>query len=441
MKKLLLKVLIIVGTLASGAVALNQYLRHNLQQAFDNVIRDAKPLAHIEYRSLTLVLPDRIELRDLRIIPTSPVIGNFSIAAINLTVTDPDPLLLAKRLLGLTSRQTPDQLSLDILGFTMSPAEFREYSDVLKQLNKDLSQQMTLTCGDTQMLGPDQLQDLGYDPLHLNLHFDYQLNPWDKSLTINSDTEMEKGSATHIQVTLGNIPTLDTAISKNAINPQALNPTLDKLIIHYEDHDYSNKVNSYCAIKSGLSLADYIERETTRSDHDYALMWGIIPGTEIKKAYRRFMLNPQRATVTIRPPSELNWLNLLATKPEQWPSQLNMDVLVNDEPVPSLDFHMADVNQLVNAAAESAQQQSSSSEKAKLTTFRTLKLQFHAADKAAVNTYKGKTIRVFTNTNRMHEGILVDVNNQKITLRQQIFGGQFDIKLNLINIERLEVGR
>lgn len=439
MNKLFTKIVIAAAVLTVGFFGLQHYLQYNLKQQLDSAIRTAKPFAHIEYGAFSLKLPNRLQLDDLRVIPASPAIGNFSISTIKLTVTDSDRLLLIKQLLNFTQQRAPDQLDIDIKDLTLSPVEFTQYTQALEQLNQHLSRHMTLMCGDTQFIGPKQLQAIGFDPMHLDVHFGYQFDRWAQTLVINTDTDIQQGSATRMQFKLRNIAALDKSAAQ-----QVLNPAIDKITIHYEDHGYTNKVNHYCAQQSRLTLAEYIDREINRPNQDYAHMWGVIPGTELKKAYNRFMRDPQNMTLTIAPDQGFNWASLAQTPPEQWPGQVNMSLSVNDEPVPSLSFQLANMEQLVEAATPvkkvATTPEEARKKRAELLTQAT-KPVFYTVTKNSIANYQGKYLRISTDNDRTHEGTLVSANGHSVVLRQQKFGGHFDINVALSGIKKVEVSR
>ncbi len=440
MKKLAQKVFITAAAVGIGAIVLNQYLQSSMQKELDKNIRKAEPFAHIQYNSFELTLPDRIQLTDLRIIPKSPNIGNFNIDSIDLTIADSDTLLLAKQLLGLSSGVTPDKVEVDIKGLSLSLTEFPQYTSALIQLNQHLDRQMTPFCGDSHFIGPDQLKDLGFEPLRLDLNFAYDFNPWEETLDVGFEAEMDKGSSTRTRLKLLNIPALNQSTAM-----AMMKPSVDAFSIHYEDNGYTAKVNQYCADQSELSLEDFIERETSRPDQDYALMWGFVPGFQLKQAYKNFMQDPQRVSLQVQPSPDFDWFSLSAYPPEQWPETINLSLSVNDEPVTSLDFELADLDQFVQASKAEANKPPSIFETGvppkPVAEPEAAPLVFVPIDKRRIREYEGRIMRIYNPSGKAREGEFIGMEGNSARLRQEKFGGSFIMSITLFDVERIEVAK
>ena len=62
-------------------------------------------------------------------------------------------------------------------------------------------------------------------------------------------------------------------------------------------------------------------------------------------------------------------------------------------------------------------------------------------NKDTIANYQGKYLRVVTDNDRTHEGTLVSTNSDSVVLRQQKFGGHFDVNIAIGTIKKVEVSR
>lgn len=438
MKKLAKKVLIAGAAVGVGAFALHEYLQSSMRSELDKQIRKASPFAHVQYQNFELQLPDRIQISGIRIIPKSPNIGNFALEELGISIRDNDSLYLLKRLLGLGRGNAPDELEVEVDNFSLSLQEFPQYKSMLMQLNQHLNRQMTPFCGDTHFIGPKQFKDLGFDPMVMDLNFSYSFNPWEETLQLSFDAELENSNSTRAQIKLLNIPALNQDLTANMMRP-----SIERISIHYEDNGYTQKVNEYCAKKSQLSLEEFIARETSRPDKDYALMWGFVPGDNLMQAYTQFLQDPQRVNLRVEPSPNFDWMTLPAYPPEQWPETLNVTLTVNDEPVTTLDFELAELNQLLSAAEPSPPKPS---------VFDTgvppkpeppaaePELKYVQIDKRRIREYQGMQMRIYSPSGKTREGTFTGMDGNNAKLTQQKFGGTFEMSVSLFGVDKIEVG-
>jgi hypothetical protein len=157
------------------------------------------------------------------------------------------------------------------------------------------------------------------------------------------------------------------------------------------------------------------------------------------------MQDPQRVSLQVQPSPDFDWFSLSAYPPEQWPETINLSLSVNDEPVTSLDFELADLEQFVQASKAEANKPPSIFETGvppkPVAAPEAAPLVFVPIEKRRIREYEGRIMRIYNPSGKAREGEFIGMEGNSARLRQEKFGGSIIMSITLFDVERIEVAK
>ena len=281
-------IFIITAFLAVILPAMGFFLSSKISLMVNQWIAAISPYARVSYGAMDIDLNGQVTLFNTSVDFQNDDAPPVHIQQIQLSF--PDLFNTYKMALNGESYQAPDILNIDLQGIRLFFLDSNQLSHHFATRNALLNSHHSVACGSSYLMGPQQLQDMGYSQsnlMNISVHFQYfNLN---QTLDVVFNTEVQALGFTTIGLTLDRV---------SSLTPGALfgNKTvrMERLSFDYLDDGYIDRKLSYCSRMSGLSRDRYIASMGTQNADFYNAIWGMIPGSTVRTAYESFLRNPQR---------------------------------------------------------------------------------------------------------------------------------------------------
>ncbi|MGB5063863.1 MAG: hypothetical protein WBQ37_08890 [Candidatus Competibacter sp.] len=433
MRKLMkiLTALLIVLILIAGGVG--GYLWYNTKQQVDQFVMMAKPFAEISYGGIDVSPAGSLGVTRLRIAPNM-VNDVITIGAIRMHA--PNILALLEARWKLSRRELPDALSLSVRDFELplyggilgaSPPSSRR-SGPLEDLD-------ALGCGQVAHLGGTEWQEMGYDHFIGNVEIGYRLDAAHNILVVRVDSNTRDWATMNMDIGLA-IPGSVRSITELATQTK---PKLASLNVTIQDDGFNQRRNNYCAAKAGKTIDDYL------ADHVRLLTErlsanGINPGPGLIAAYRQFLSNGGRITLTAAPPAPIDPSELQYYSAEDAIKLLGLKMQVNGEAVTDLSASW-DSAKVAHALGAEPEPEQSVEEAAPAPAEQVVMIQksYHPTPVGELGQYVGKIAKLKTSTGATFKGQLGVVAEGMVKIKIRKSGGSVTLSLRTNEIDSAQV--
>ncbi len=432
MRKLmkLVAAFLIVLILIAGGVG--GYLWYNTKQQVDQFVMMAKPFAEISYGGIEVSPAGSLGVNRLRVVPHM-VNDVITIGAVRLHA--PNILALLKTRWQLSRGELPNALSLSVRelefplhgGILGAPLPSSRQSSPLEDLD-------ALGCGQVAHFAGTEWQDMGYDQFIGNVEIGYRLDAARNVLALRVDSNTRDWATLNMDFGLA-IPGPVQSIMELAAQAK---PKLASLNITIQDDGFNQRRNNYCAAKAGKTIDDYL------ADHVRLLVErlsanGITPGPGLIAAYRRFLSEGGRITLTATPPAPIDPAELQYYSAEDIVKLLGLKMQVNDEAVADLSasWDSAKLARALGAEPESE----NSTEEAPTSSEQIVMIQksFHPTPVGELGQYVGKIAKLKTATGATFTGQLEVVAEGIAKIKIRKSGGSITLSLRTNEIDSAQV--
>lgn len=418
------------------------YIYYQVSSELDKLITMARPFADISYSGISSTLEGEVAIEGVRVQPQ----GTTDEMTIDLVSIKGDgPLFALRAVSGIKQGEPPEQLRMRALGLTMPLSGDVSFNSAgFFGVGKKDGLQPLKDCALGSWADPEELQALGLDALVMDADMGYEYRQADGYLHVDFESNIRDIETTTMNVELSGMP------SPGAVMVGAAMPRVKDFTIGYElDPAFATRSLEHCADSRGLPKPVFIDSLFEGEQPPIAQILGIAPGPGIAQALKKFLMQPEQITISVRPPADLDMATLMLYEPQDVAMLLNTKLMVNGEKVDDLSFKVvAPVMQeggflsklpgMEEAAAKAAEKKAEQQKKSKS------KIQFRYLDTAVkeLANYVGRDVRLYTKTSEVvREGELVAVQDNEATVQQRVHHGKMSVHVPLADIDRAEVLR
>jgi len=439
LKTALLGSIILAGALFGGAKG---YIYYRVSSELDKVISMANPFAEIRYQGISSSFEGRIAVENIRIYPSN---SNDEITIESAQVYGDGLAFLYQLMMGSFQNKPPEKFGLSIKGFSipLNGDLAVNYSSMLGSVKQAKDSD---GCGVMTGLSPDLLGSLGFYAITIDttLDVDFDQAAGRAEMQIGFDVRDVEYSQTTILMTNVSEP--------SAIMIGMQKPQLSELSVIYQiDPEFVAKSQKQCADTRGLTVDAFVESMLDMDEKQLAQQLGFVPGSGLLAAIKRFIKDPNEVSFSIHPPEAIDPSDLSLYKPEDLLAMLNLELLVNGEPVTDLSFSMLEqttgndtasgtglASQLPDAAAVFSPSAQPTKKLKKTVAAR----RYVPTPIAQLHKYIDRDVRVYINQEgAVRKGALMSVAKDKIVIKQRLSGGDMTTAVLLQQIVKVEVYR
>ena len=423
--------LLIVLILIAGGVG--GYLWYSTKQQVDQFVMIAKPFAEISYGGIEVSPAGSLGVNRLRIVPHT-VSDVITIGAIRLHA--PNILALLKTRWQLGRGELPDALSLSV-----REVEFPLHGGILgasppsSRQSGPLENLDALGCGQVAYFAGTEWQEMGYDQFIGNVEVGYRLDTPRNVLALQVDSNTRDWATLNMDIGLA-IPGPVQSIMELAAQAK---PKLASLNVTIQDDGFNQRRNNYCAAKAGKTIDDYLA-DHVRLVAERLSANGIRLGSGLVAAYRQFLSDGGRITLTAAPPAPIDPTELQHYSAEDAIKLLGLKMQVNGEPVADLSatWDSAAVARALGAEPESEQL---AEEAVPNPAERVVMIQksYHPTPVGELGQHVGKIAKLQTATGATFRGQLERVADDIVKIKIRKSGGSVTLSLRTNEINSAEV--
>ncbi|MCC5812848.1 MAG: hypothetical protein JJU06_21000 [Ectothiorhodospiraceae bacterium] len=415
------------------AVALNAYIWYQAKERMDEFASMMRPFAQISYEGIIPSLLGQVSIRGVEIRPLGI---NDEVRIDRVTLSAGNLLELIRLERDLQALRLPKALGVSAEG-----VRFHTQGDILHGLQEmQAADGQTASvdaafgsCGDGTVLGPDDWHAMGYQSLVADLHYAYEHDQRFDSVTFSGNTRVREAAEVRWEIRLTSMP-LGEITPVRLMNQQ---PRVEHMNFKYTDLSYNQRRNRYCADRSEMEVGAFIEQHVS-AIHTLMNQTGLEPSESLVDAYRRFVTNAGSIEVQAFPSSSLNFTNTRFYGPQELVDALGIRLHVNDEPVRDVALRRyrpeagADVPQAVADP-------SSGADRARPERAGRAAPQYREVDFSDLEQHLHRSARAYLSNGRQREGLLVEVEPDRLVLRRRMHGGDVSFPLTFAELERVEV--
>ncbi len=427
----LIAIPLILGAAYGG---LKLYLHHRYSTALDAAIAEASPFVGIRYQGLSTTLGGELSVEGVTVTPHAEFTDRLRIEAVRVVTSGLQDLInIGKR---VERGEIPQKLRLVVEGvevpmdgFTMGRLD--ESTDAV---NSRIAKYVTPGCGDIQHIGPRYYPELGYQRLVSDFSLGYELDESRGAMIIDLQGAMRGMASVSVH-------TVVTGIASPSVQAAMMSgpPSASLMEITYRDDSLTDRVNQFCAARSGLSVEAYIDQETRRDSDYYALTWGIIPSPGLLEAYRKFLQRPGEVRMVMDPGSAIDTRSLGAYRPEDLPALLGLVVYVNGEFVEDFGFRGAPARLVKLRQALQRKGSGVAPEQEADRAEVNVVPRYHKVRVRELPKHVGRRVRVHTKEGVVREGKLSRVKDGQIVAKTNTHGGTVEYIVPFRRVRRVEV--
>ena len=423
--------LLIVLILIAGGVG--GYLWYDTKQHVDRFVMMAKPFAEISYGGIEVSPAGSLGVTRLRIAPNM-VNDVITIGAIRMHA--PNILALLKTRWQLGQGELPGALSLSVREFELplhggilgaSPPPSRQSSPL-----EDLD---ALGCGQVAHLGGTEWQEMGYDHFIGNVEIGYHLDAARNVLAVRVDSNTRDWATLNMDIGFA-IPGTVRSIMELAAQTK---PRLASLNITIQDDGFNQRRNNYCAAKAGKTIDDYLANHVRLLVERLGAN-GINLGPGLIAAYRKFLVDGGRITLTATPPAPIDPTELQHYTAEDVIKLLGLKMQVNGEAVTDLSVSW-DSAKVAHALGAEPEPEQSAEEATPAPVEQVVMIQksYHPTPVGELGQHVGKIAKLKTATGATFRGQLEAVAEGIVKIKIRKSGGSVTLSLRTNEIDSAQV--
>ncbi|WP_257286452.1 hypothetical protein [Endozoicomonas sp. SESOKO1] len=316
----------------AGWLGFKLYAETQLIEAINEFKPMASDYADIQFDEVNVHITGKVSITEITVTPKYTFKTPINIE--RLSVIFPSTLSMMKTMYDVINEggsELPDSLRIQYDGVQLPLAGnehfFTGFNDKRQlQLKETLQGELEPLCGSEYIIGLNQLRQMGINTL-INKHFwEYNYTPENQEMVIRfgiSATNLYKAS-------------LQTSFYKKG-TPVISNfmqiPPLTNAEFTYQDEGLVRMSNQYCALSSGISTVEYINRLNNLPDSFYFHTTGIVPNGAMKNAHIDFLRNPDTVSIKAHLPPNFHPEALSVYDTELWVSSFGLSLEVNNSTV------------------------------------------------------------------------------------------------------------
>lgn len=432
--KLLLAVIVIPAAIYGG---IKFTIHRNVKSGLEELTRVAAPYVSIRYGKIDSSLDGSVVIHDVRLQPTG-LTDTVPIDEIEIKMSGLGALLTARRQIDAGDHPEIERVTMRGLSLDLRSAMMSSLDTLIGTLVDSGNIPRGRHCGDIHYFGPRTYRRLGYDTLVMDIAVGEVREAFINRLTLQVDWRARDLAELETRIVLGGIPG----------NLKAPSATLDPQVVSvkavYRDRSYVERVKTLCAEASGVSTDEYV-RLVSEDDETFAATWGVTPGPGLRNAWRRFLEKPGMVQIESRPADGLDPRNLALYKPQDLVAMLNLSLTVNDEAV--TDLSVGEAIRMPAREAPAATPQAPATVQPVIATPASLapatvssaQPAYHPVALDVLPQHIGRKLKLHV-PGRVHEGILVGLDQKSVTIARQYRGsGTMTYKVPRARIGEAEV--
>jgi len=444
-----------LGILVLIVAAAYGFYWYQVKSRVDGLVQQMAPFAQINYGMIYAHPDGTVGVNNLTITPRQ-MHAPVSVESVRVRVGSPMYFLFG-------GDELPERISLSLKRIKQGlDSEFframQRQSDMVLESTPLYVSPNSLGCGNIRRFDINTLKQMGYNELVMDIDLDFR-----------GDVQARKGSLDM----LANIDDMGTTRLEMelSVDPRQLkNPAmasgsarLESLSVNYRDTGYNQRRNRFCAAEIDGSPADYQQLHRQLLEQ-----WLTDAGVELPEAlltaYFDLVLKPgSDMALSMRPAGGLGTAELMLQDPEFLLQSLNLQLRINDKPLPldGVDWAemVADLSaagnpgqminrqeraEIENQAEALAEEDGSSAQVSILPKRLHGKLmikQYRPTPPSDLRKHIGAQVRIFTYFGNDVEGRLIHADSQGIRVLQRLEQGVAEYPLEYGRIQQAEVMR
>lgn len=413
----LIKLVIALALLAAIAYgALYGYLWHNLQKEAEAIVVQAKPVAEVSYKKISLAptLDGTLEISGIAI---KPLGVDDTIAIQSIKVSYPDVLALLKSVIERDTQPLPDQLRIGVSGLSVdlngplmtaydkgmkaaqaqSPAGGHQLAQLL---NFD-----ALGCGNVPLIGFDEMYQMGYQKLELDSDLEYHYAKLQDDITFSLLLRARGMYSIDIKGVAKGLP-MEVVKGKEAL------PRIKELRVDYVDSGYTMLRNRFCAAQINATEEDFKSRHIEAMSQ---VVDASFPAENVE-SYRKFLEGNGRITVTVAPQAGADMGALGGYSLQQALEPMRIGFMLNNK---EINLKALDWGKRYNLeVAREQREEKLARERGETSTPESSKKpQFRATAVAQLQNHVGSHVQLTIVNGELREGVLDSVEQGAVTIR------------------------
>lgn len=472
-------VIALVVLLGLGYLGLKGYIHYQVKSSLDQAIAAAAPMAEIRYDGISSSLRGSVTIQGL----TVRSFGD-DVRLGEVRFGTPNVLVLLSTLSELQRGEAPEFVELELVDLEMDlsgPLMNFVQAAVQRQAPRLPT---TYPCAGQVVFGPADWRAMGYQRLSSDLRLRLDIDKAGHSVRVQSRWDTQDMGALRVAFEVAGV---SASVAQLKESRQAI---LRWLELDYKDRSYYKRWVKYCAKRDKVDPGSFIAKLVSADATYYMYSWGVVPGDDLRRAYREFLRAPQSVSAVARPRTPLELALVEHYTPDDLVALLDLRLVVNGHGVPSsqvgyrpelLDKYAAEPGPAlqwppaapppsqaavpapapppVKAAPEAADRQGrTQSVRPQPAAPSTAETQARTAPPAAktvepqrrefgyqrvaregLDRYVGRYVRVLTGDGTEREGVLSEVRGTEVVVERRMYGGSLAVPVSVSEIDRIEV--
>jgi small nuclear ribonucleoprotein (snRNP)-like protein len=413
MKKIIL-VLFIAGI--ATLIASYAYLYYATKGGVDSLIAYLQPYVSIKYKKFHNPMDGSISINGVSI--SSAVGFESHIESIELRLNGIFDFINFEK--NITDRKIVPKLQIKLNHAHM---DLKSVVDMLnyKQsvFNKILQHVAAQGCGDTKLLTPKYIPELGYTEFDGSINLNYEYDEYSSLVNITFDFIWHDMTSYSFRTSVPNINSYsDFANPNNEVN---------SFQFVVQDLGYNQRYIEFCSEKSGIDSDEYVDHHIKRLQN-YLLQASVSFSDDIYEAYREYLLNDAPVTFDINPESAVNLEYIHLFKPSDWPTILGLDINVGENRIKDLSMSWdaaTSVKYLLNIKPRKIKEKH--------------KKAFTQVAPSEIANYVYSNVQIETIKGKKYKGVLIGIENNDIILKLIINRIKIEAPVNINQIASASV--
>ncbi len=479
-RKVVIGVLLLVGL---GYLGLKVYIYHQVKSGLDNAIAATSPFADIRYDGIDSSLTGSVMVRNVRVHGFG---DDVQVDGVRLGT--PNLIYLLGTLSQLQRGEPPRFLELQVngLNLTLDGPLMNLLQGAIQSKAPRLP--ASFPCAGQIAFGPAAWRAMGYQRLRNDVFLRVDLDK--DSHTIRMQGKWKTADMGDIGFTT-ELARIDPGLIRDQAAQRAL---LRSFSFDYVDHSYYKRLVQYCAGRDKVDPSTFIASVVNANATYYMYSWGVVPGTDLRRAYGEFLRNPQTVSVVAHPNTPLEMSLLNQYSPDDLVALLDLRAIVNGRGVESsqvsyrpelLGRYAAAPPQPLQRSEAPAQksdaakpvpqsspvrsirpvpqsspvrsgrstpkadrQAQAQPQRAKPvkpekssspTTPQEVEFGYRRVSRERLDHYVGRYVRVYTAEGSAREGVLSAVRDSEVVVEHRMYGGSMAVPVPFGKIDRVEV--
>lgn len=320
-RNIVIALALVVGLAYLG---LKGYIYYQVKSNLDAAIASAAPVAEIRYGGIESSLTGSVSVTDLSV----RAFGE-EIHLADARIGTPNVLVLLSTLSELRQGEAPEFLELRLTGLDVGlNGPLMNFAQAALQ-SQAPELPKSYPCGGKVVFGPAAWRAMGYQRLSSDVFLRVDTDKDARRVKVQSDWKTANMGAMSVRAEFAGLaPSLQAP-------PDTSDTILRWFEVDYKDHSYYKRWVQYCAKRDKTDPTSFIHAVVNADPTYYMYSWGIVPGSDLRRAYGEFLRVPKSVSVVAHPsvPVKLNLLDHYS--PDDLMALLDVRVIVNGHGVES----------------------------------------------------------------------------------------------------------